>query len=500
MDFFTGILKMTRLDEDAGEHIERFINNFTGKHYIKEAWQRLALCNLMKGDTTLYFQQLANCKTQGAALMDADRQAMKDAELKTLPNVNLLKARFLNDGGYTNRALTILNQMDTAQLSTHHKIEWLYRNAKVCQTAGDNDKAQYFYNATINTSPNNELYFGAKSCLQLGHMYASSKQLVIEKNKSLKKYNTFNIEAQAAYFTNIQQTTDLVELLLYPIYKKHPHLIIGGGSNILLTKNFDGLVIHNQIKGIEVTHQSEDYVWVEFGAGEIWHNCVLHCIKNNWAGIENLSLIPGYVGAAPMQNIGAYGVELKDVFEALHAVNLQTGETIKNKLKNQYLITKVILRLNKTPHTHHFNISYGAIEKTLEERGVKELSIKAISDAVIKIRQNKLPDPKVIGNAGSFFKNPVIDNSLAQSIKKQYPNMPSYPNNKLTKIPAGWLIDQCGWKGKVIGETGTYKNQALVLINRGEARGSEIFDLSEKIKQSVKEQFGIALKREVNVV
>jgi len=339
---------------------------------------------------------------------------------------------------------------------------------------------------------------------------------LIEKNKSLKKYNTFNIEAEAAYFTSIHQTTDLTELLHNPIYKKDQHLIIGGGSNILLTKNFDGLVIHNQIKGIEVIHQSDEYVWVEFGAGEIWHNCVLHCIKNNWAGIENLSLIPGYMGAAPMQNIGAYGVELKDVFEALHALNLKTGETVlfkkddcnfgyresifKNKLKNQYLITKVILRLSKKPQATNFNISYGAIEKTLEEQGVKELSIKAISDAVIHIRQSKLPDPKVIGNAGSFFKNPVVDNSLAQSIKKQFPNMPSYPNNQQTKIPAGWLIDQCGWKGKVVGETGIYKNQALVLVNHGKAKGSEVFALSEKIRQSVKERFGIGLHREVNVV
>ncbi len=179
MDFFTGIVKMSRLDEDADQYIERFLNNFKGKHYIKEAWQRLALCNLMKGDTTLYFQQLANCKTQGAELMDADRQAMKDAELKTLPNIHLLKARFLNDGGYTDRAISILNDMDTTQLSTSHKIEWLYRYAKVYQMAGDNENAQYFYNVTINTSPNNELYFGAKACLQLGHMYAGTNQFAL---------------------------------------------------------------------------------------------------------------------------------------------------------------------------------------------------------------------------------------------------------------------------------------------------------------------------------
>jgi len=212
MNFFTGILKMTRLDEDAGTHIEQFLNNFTGKHYVKEAWQRLALCNLMKGDTALYFKQLANCKKQGATLMDADRQAMKDAELKTLPNVDLLKARFLNDGGYTSRALTILNQMDTAQLSIDHKIEWLYRYAKVYQMAGDNDKAHFFYNATINTSPNNELYFGAKSCLQLGHMCVSNNQFALaeEYYKRVGKFdkhpfkNSFEQQAKAEPFTNLK--------------------------------------------------------------------------------------------------------------------------------------------------------------------------------------------------------------------------------------------------------------------------------------------------------
>ncbi len=336
---------------------------------------------------------------------------------------------------------------------------------------------------------------------------------LIEENKSLKTYNTFNIDASATYFAEVKQADDVIALLHHPVYQKHQTLIIGGGSNILLTQNFDGLVIHNQIKGIEVIHESIENVWVEFGAGEIWHNCVLHCIKNNWAGIENLSLIPGYVGAAPMQNIGAYGVELKDVFEALHAINVQTGETVlfknkdchfgyresifKNTLKNQFLITKVVLRLNKSPQ---FNISYGAIEKTLETQGVKALTIKAISDAVIQIRQSKLPNPKMVGNAGSFFKNPVVDSLLAASIKRDYPNMPFYPNNHKTKIPAGWLIDQCGWKGKVVGETGTYKNQALVLVNHGKATGREIFALSEKIQQSVKERFGISLQREVNVV
>jgi len=239
----------------------------------------------------------------------------------------------------------------------------------------------------------------------------------------------------------------------------------------------------------------------------------LYCIENGFAGIENLSLIPGYIGAAPMQNIGAYGVELKDVFESLEAINLQTNEVqtfnnsecnfgyresiFKNKLKDQYIITNVTLKLQQQPT---FNISYGAIEKTLEENRVEELSIKAISDAVIQIRQNKLPDPKVVGNAGSFFKNPIVDNVIAQSIQKKYPKMPNYPAGEKTKIPAGWLIDQCGFKGKIVGETGTYKNQALVLVNHGNAVGEEILSFSKQIQATVLDKFGIELEREVNVV
>lgn len=337
--------------------------------------------------------------------------------------------------------------------------------------------------------------------------------LEIIENISLKNYNTFNIEAYASNFVSLDSQVGFKELFEHKIYQQKAHFILGGGSNILFTKNFDGLVIHNNIKGIEILNENDDEVYVKFGAGEVWHNCVLYCIKNGFGGIENLSLIPGYIGAAPMQNIGAYGVELKDVFESLEAINLQSGavqtfknaecnfgyrESIfKNKVKDKYLITSVTLKLQQQPK---FNISYGAIEKTLAENRVQELSIKAISDAVIQIRQSKLPNPKVIGNAGSFFKNPVVKNEIALKIKKDFPAMPSYPANNKTKIPAGWLIDQCGFKGKVVGQTGTYKNQALVLVNRGKATGEEVLSFSTKIQAEVLSKFGISLEREVNVV
>jgi len=337
--------------------------------------------------------------------------------------------------------------------------------------------------------------------------------LKIVENISLRKYNTFNIEANAAYFAKVNSQTDFSELFEHKIYKQNPYFILGGGSNILFTKNFNGLVIHNSIKGIKILKETEKEVYVKFGAGEVWHNCVLYCIENNFGGIENLSLIPGYIGAAPMQNIGAYGVELKDVFESLEAINLESGvleifknaqcnfayrESIfKNKVKDQYIITSVTLKLQKQPK---FNISYGAIEKTLAGNGVGELSVKAISDAVIQIRESKLPNPNEIGNAGSFFKNPVVDNDLAQKIQENYLKMPSYPADDKTKIPAGWLIDQCGFKGRIVGETGTYKNQALVLVNHGNATGEEVLSFSKEIQAAVLDKFGIKLDREVNVV
>jgi UDP-N-acetylmuramate dehydrogenase len=274
------------------------------------------------------------------------------------------------------------------------------------------------------------------------------------------------------------------------------------------------MVIKNSIKGISIVKENENHVWVKAMAGEVWHEFVLWCINHNLGGVENLSLIPGCVGAAPMQNIGAYGAEIKQVFDRLEAVELLTGQVVtftnmqckfgyresifKNEAKGKYIITSVTFKLNKNPE---FNITYGAIQQTLHEMGVSSLSLKAISDAVIQIRKSKLPDPAVLGNAGSFFKNPEVDKSLYDQLKVEYPTLVGYPTlgNKI-KLAAGWLIEQCGWKGKVIGNTGSHKDQALVLVNYGNATGNEIYSLALDIQASVKQKFGVEIVPEVNVV
>jgi UDP-N-acetylmuramate dehydrogenase len=288
----------------------------------------------------------------------------------------------------------------------------------------------------------------------------------------------------------------------------------------LFTQNFDGLVIKNSLKGIEVVVETETEVKVKVQAGEVWHNFVQWCIENNYAGIENLSLIPGLVGASPMQNIGAYGVEIKDVFEQLEAFHLSTGETVtfnlndcafgyresvfKNKYQQQFFITSVTYRLAKLSSSktnYRFKTDYGDIKNTLAEMQVYNLTLKAVSDAVCHIRTAKLPDPKVLGNAGSFFKNPSISRQKFEELVLKNPVMPSYLQNDGTlKIPAGWLIEQCGWKGKVIGNTGSHKSQALVLVNYGNATGNEIWKLAQEIKKSVLDKFGIEIMPEVNVV
>jgi UDP-N-acetylmuramate dehydrogenase len=291
-------------------------------------------------------------------------------------------------------------------------------------------------------------------------------------------------------------------------------LILGGGSNILFTKNFEGLVLKNEIKGIKTIKEDEHHIYVNVGAGENWHQFVLHCIKNGWAGVENLSLIPGNVGASPMQNIGAYGVEIKDVFYSLEAYHIRDKKMVnftlndcefgyresvfKKKFKDEFVITDVTYRLNRIPA---FNITYGAISQELEKMGVKDLNLQAVSEAVINIRSSKLPDPAVIGNAGSFFKNPEIQNSKFKSLKEKYPEIVGYdlPNGNI-KLAAGWLIEQAGWKGYRKGDAGCHEKQALVLVNYGNAAGSEIFELSEKILNSVREKFGVELEREVNIV
>ena len=336
----------------------------------------------------------------------------------------------------------------------------------------------------------------------------------IQHNVSLKRHNTFGIDVTAKALVEIGQESDIFPLLEGPGFSSHSLLILGGGSNVLFSGDFDGLVVKNNILGREILKQDDDHVWVRLGAGENWHQVVLWAIENEWGGIENLSLIPGTVGAAPMQNIGAYGVELSSVFEYLEAVDLRNGQSarfnaencefgyrysvFKGPLKGKYIITRVVLKLQKHPT---FHVSYGAISQTLEELGVEQLSIREISKAVIKIRQSKLPDPEVIGNAGSFFKNPVVNQQVLNILKYEYANIPYYPaGNGSAKIPAGWLIEQCQWKGFRKGPIGVHHRQALVLVNYGGAQGNDLVDLSKEIRNSVSAKFGIELVPEVNIV
>ncbi|MCW3116681.1 MAG: murB [Chitinophagaceae bacterium] len=335
----------------------------------------------------------------------------------------------------------------------------------------------------------------------------------IQENISLKGYNTFGVDAHARFFSSFRNSDELSELLAAQ-HSRLPTLTLGGGSNILFTKDFDGLVIKNEIKGIEVVKQDEENIYIKAGAGENWHWFVLYCIENNWAGVENLSLIPGNVGASPMQNIGAYGVEIKEVFYELKAFHIheKTNYTFaskdcefgyresifKRRYKDQFVILNVTYKLCKKPT---FNIKYEALEKELERMGIKELSIKNISQAVINIRSSKLPDPEKIGNAGSFFKNPSVAKGKYDQLKIEFPNMVGYENaDGSVKLAAGWLIEQCGWKGYKEGDTGVHAKQALVLVNYNNAKGHEIFDLSERIVQSVQSKFGVTLEREVNII
>lgn len=340
--------------------------------------------------------------------------------------------------------------------------------------------------------------------------------LTIEENVDLSGYNTFHIQAHASYFVRVQSVEDVNELLHLPIFRKEKRLILGGGSNVLLTGDFNGLVIRNEIKGMEeVRREDSDTMLLKIGSGENWHQCVLYCVAHDLGGIENLSLIPGTAGAAPMQNIGAYGVEIRDVLESVEAIELATGERrvfsreacelgyresiFKQTLKDKYFISSITLRLTK--RNHRFNISYGSIQDILRQQGVDTPTVKAISDAVIAIRSSKLPDPAVIGNAGSFFKNPTVDRKIHDFIKQSHPSLPSYPvDGSRVKIPAAWLIEQCGWKGKTFNNIGVHKHQALVLVNYGGGRGNELWDLAMKIRKSVHETFGIDLHPEVNIV
>jgi UDP-N-acetylmuramate dehydrogenase len=334
-------------------------------------------------------------------------------------------------------------------------------------------------------------------------------------NVSLKPHNTFGIDVLAKKLTSFSTLDEAKEIIASKEFtSENNQLILGGGSNVLFTKNFDGIIALNQLKGIDLVNEDAEYFYVKAAAGEVWHELVLNCIANHWAGLENLSLIPGNVGASPMQNIGAYGVEIKDVFHSLDALNIHTGEVItfhnsdcefgyresvfKRKYKNQFIIVSVTYRLLKTPQ---LNTSYGAIEQELEKMNISTPTMRDVSNAVIAIRSSKLPNPKEIGNAGSFFKNPVVSAEKLEQLKHEFPNIPNYPQaNGDAKLAAGWLIEQTGWKGKTIDNRyGVHKLQALVLVNYGGATGNEVYQLSTDIVNSVKEKFGVELEREVNI-
>ncbi|MBV8255444.1 MAG: UDP-N-acetylmuramate dehydrogenase [Chitinophaga sp.] len=338
--------------------------------------------------------------------------------------------------------------------------------------------------------------------------------MLISENVLLKPYNTFGISATARYFAPFANKEELEALLSDSRVTNHPRMILGGGSNILLTKDYDGTMLKNEIKGIEILGEDNEHVYVKAGAGENWNGFVQYCIGQNLAGLENLSLIPGNVGASPMQNIGAYGVEIKDCFHELEAFHLHDRKVVKfdnaacnfgyresvfkRAFRDQFAILNVTYRLNKVPH---FNTSYGAIEAELEHMGVKELSIRAIADAVINIRTSKLPNPAEIGNAGSFFKNPSIDAAQYDSLKAAFPNLVAYPlPDHHYKLAAGWLIEQCGWKGYRNGDAGVHAKQSLVLVNYGAAKGDAIYQLSQQVVDSVQEKFGVTLEREVNII
>ncbi len=339
----------------------------------------------------------------------------------------------------------------------------------------------------------------------------------IQHNISLKPYNTFGIDVNASKFLDITNIETLHELLKV----EKDFFIIGGGSNLLLTKDITKLVIHIDFKGIKVVDEFEDYVLIQAAAGENWHEFVLWCIDNNYGGVENLSLIPGNVGTAPIQNIGAYGVEFKDTAIEVEAIHIETGvikifkkdecefgyrnSVFKNELKGKYIITNVTFKLSKNKHV--LNSSYGAIQAELAKNTIENPTIKDVSNAIIAIRESKLPDPKKIGNSGSFFKNPVISKSAFEILQKKHPNVTFYEvkdknskNSILYKVPAGWMVEQCGFKGKRFGDAGIHKNQALVLVNYANATGKEIYALSKRIQKAVFEKFGIAIEAEVNII
>jgi UDP-N-acetylmuramate dehydrogenase len=337
--------------------------------------------------------------------------------------------------------------------------------------------------------------------------------VTIKDNISLKPYNTFGIDVSAKHFVSIEEINELKDILTSSTYPDK--FILGGGSNMLLTQNIDALVMHINLKGISIESQSNNEVKVTTNAGENWHEFVLWCLDHDFGGVENLSLIPGNVGTAPIQNIGAYGVELKDVFESCEALHIISGtiktftkeecafdyrnSVFKNDLKGDYIILNVTFKL--TAKNHQLKTDYGAITNELEKQQISLPSIKDVSNAVIAIRSSKLPDPKKIGNSGSFFKNPVISKTQYQTLKQNFTQMPCYEiSNNLVKVPAGWLIEHAGFKGKTFGNYGVHKHQALVLVNYGNANGNDIKNLAQLIQKTIKQIFNIELEAEVNII
>ncbi|MES2557192.1 MAG: UDP-N-acetylmuramate dehydrogenase [Bacteroidota bacterium] len=336
---------------------------------------------------------------------------------------------------------------------------------------------------------------------------------MIQSNVSLQPYNTFGIDVSATAFARFSSVSEL-ETVLLENNGNLPLFILGGGSNVLFTKPVNALVLKNELKGFEHVNETDDTIDIRVGAGEEWHTFVRYCVEKGWGGVENLSLIPGSVGASPMQNIGAYGAEIKDCFVELTAFQIEKRElhmfsaadcafgyresVFKRDLKGQYIIVSVTYRLQKHPQ---FNTAYGAIQTELEAMNVTELSVSAISQAVMNIRNSKLPNPKELGNAGSFFKNPVVDPAVVTALKERFPEVPNYPQpDGSVKLAAGWLIEQAGWKGKRVGNCGVHARQALVLVNYGGATGDEIYALSQAVLDDVQQQFGVLLEREVNIL
>lgn len=335
----------------------------------------------------------------------------------------------------------------------------------------------------------------------------------IFKNYNLTNLNTFHAKVEAKFFVELNQEQDLKDLFKTLEFKENEKLFLGKGSNVLFTKNFLGIVVLNKIKGIDILSETENEVLIKSMGGEAWNDLVSFAVEKGYWGIENMTLIPGSVGAAPVQNIGAYGVEIKDILDSVEVYNIETGNkkifsniecefgyresVFKNKLKGKYFVSAIIIKLNKNRNE---NIKYKALQEYFDKNKVMINDPKSVSDAVAEIRKNKLPDPQILGNAGSFFKNVFIDENRFKELKNKFPDMPSFVENRIVKIPAGWLIERCGWKGKRVGNVGMYEKQALVLVNYGGATGAELKEFSDQIIDSVFKKFGIKIEREVNLI